>query len=48
MSIITQQKYQRQRMVKYARNHYVTETAINYRACQKPYINDWHGIMAPP
>lgn len=31
MSILTQQKYKRQRMVKYARKHSVTETAIRYR-----------------
>lgn len=35
MSIITQQKYQRQRMVKYAQNHSVTETAIRYRVSRK-------------
>ena len=35
MSIITQQKYQRQRMVKYARNYSVTETAIRYRVSRK-------------
>ena len=35
MSIITQEKYQRQRMVKYAQNHSVTETAIRFRTSRK-------------
>ena len=35
MSILTQPKYHRQRMVKYARNHSVTETAIRYKVSRK-------------
>lgn len=35
MSILTQQKYQRQRMVKYAQKHSVTETAVRYRVSRK-------------
>ncbi len=35
MSILTQEKYQRQRMVKYAQNHSVTETAIRYKVSRK-------------
>lgn len=35
MSILSQQKYQRQRMVKYARKHSVTETAIRYKVSRK-------------
>lgn len=35
MSILSQQKYQRQRMVKYAQKHSVTETAIRYRVSRK-------------
>ena len=35
MSILTQQKYQRQRMVKYAQKHSVTETAIRYHVSRK-------------
>ena len=35
MSILSQQKYQRQRMVKYARKHSVTETAIRYKDSRK-------------
>lgn len=35
MSILSQQRYQRQRMVKYARNHSVTETAIRYHVSRK-------------
>ena len=35
MSILSQQKYQRQRMVKYAANHSITETAIRYRVSRK-------------
>ena len=35
MSILSQLKYQRQRMVKYARNHSITETAIRYGVSRK-------------
>ena len=35
MSILSQQKYQRQRMVKYAMNHPVTDTAIRYHVSRK-------------
>lgn len=35
MSILSQVKYQRQRMVKYAQNHSVTETAIRYGVSRK-------------
>lgn len=35
MSILSQQKYQRQRMVKYAQKHSVTETAIRYQVSRK-------------
>ena len=35
MSILSQQKYQRQRMVKYAANHSITETAIRYGVSRK-------------
>lgn len=35
MSILTQQKYQRQRMISYARKHSVTETAIRYHVSRK-------------
>lgn len=35
MSIVSQQKYQRQRMVKYALRHSVTETAIRYKVSRK-------------
>ena len=35
MSILSQQKYQRQRMVKYAMNHSVTDTAIRYHVSRK-------------
>lgn len=35
MSILTQEKYQRQRMVKYAQKHSVTETAIRYGVSRK-------------
>lgn len=35
MSILTQEKYQRQRMVKYSFNHSVTETAIRYKVSRK-------------
>lgn len=35
MSILSQQKYHRQRMVKYAANHSVTETAIRYKVSRK-------------
>lgn len=35
MSIISQQKYHRQRMIKYAQKHSVTETAIRYKTSRK-------------
>lgn len=35
MSILSQQKYQRQRMVKYSQKHSVTETAIRYGVSRK-------------
>lgn len=35
MSILSQRKYQRQRMVKYAQKHSVTETAIRYKVSRK-------------
>ena len=35
MSILSQQKHQRQRMVKYAANHPITETAIRYGVSRK-------------
>ena len=35
MSILTQEKYQRQRMVKYAQKHSVTQTAIRYKVSRK-------------
>lgn len=35
MSILSHQKYQRQRMVKYAANHSITETAIRYGVSRK-------------
>ena len=35
MSILSQQKYQRQRMIKYTRKHSVTETAIRYKVSRK-------------
>lgn len=35
MSILAQQKHQRQRMVKYAQKHSVTETAIRYKVSRK-------------
>lgn len=35
MTILTQEKYQRQRMVKYAQKHSITETAIRYKVSRK-------------
>ena len=35
MTILTQEKYQRQRMVKYAQKHSVTQTAIRYKVSRK-------------
>lgn len=35
MSILSQQKYQRQRMVKYAQKHSVSETALRYQVSRK-------------
>ena len=48
MSIITQEKYQRQRMVKYAQNHSVTETAIRFRTSRKTvykWLNRYDGSV---
>ena len=42
MSILTQEKYQRQRMVKYAEKHSVTETAIRYKVSRKT-VYKWMG-----
>lgn len=42
MSIITQEKYQRQRMIKYAQRHSVTETAIRYKVSRKT-VYKWLG-----
>ena len=42
MSILTQEKYQRQRMVKYAERHSVTETAIRYKVSRKT-VYKWLG-----
>ena len=49
MSILSQQKYQRQRMVKYAQKHSVTETAIRYRVSRKTvykWISRYDGTLA--
>ena len=49
MSILSQQKYQRQRMVKYAQKHSVTETAIRYRVSRKTvykWISRYDGTIA--
>ena len=49
MSILSQQKYQRQRMVKYAQKHSVTETAIRYRVSRKTvykWISRYTGTLA--
>lgn len=42
MSIVAQEKYYRQRMIKYAQNHSVTETAIRYRVSRKT-VYKWLG-----
>lgn len=42
MSILTQEKHQRQRMVKYAQKHSVTETAIRYKVSRKT-VYKWMG-----
>ena len=42
MSILTQEKYQRQRMVKYSQKHSVTETAIRYGVSRKT-VYKWIG-----
>ena len=42
MSILTQEKYQRQRMVKYAERHSITETAIRYKVSRKT-VYKWLG-----
>lgn len=42
MSIITQEKHQRQRMIKYAQKHSVTETAIRYKVSRKT-VYKWLG-----
>ena len=49
MSILSQIKYQRQRMVKYAQNHSVTETAIRYGVSRKTvykWLNRYDGTLA--
>lgn len=49
MSILSQQKYQRQRMVKYAQKHSVTETAIRYQVSRKTvykWLNRYDGSVA--
>ncbi len=49
MSIISQQKYYRQRMVKYAEKHSVTETAIRYKVSRKTvykWSNRYDGSLA--
>ena len=49
MSILSQQKYQRQRRVKYAQKHSVTETAIRYRVSRKTvykWISRYDGTIA--
>ena len=48
MSILSQIKYQRQRMVKYAQNHSVTETAIRYGVSRKTvykWLNRYDGTL---
>lgn len=45
MSILSQQKYQRQRMILYAQKHSVTETAIRYQVSRKQYINGSNAMM---
>ena len=40
MTILSQQKYQRQRMIKYAANHSITETAIRYKVSRKT-VHKW-------
>lgn len=42
MSILTQEKYHRQRMVKFAKKHSVTETAIRYKVSRKT-VYKWLG-----
>lgn len=42
MSILTQEKYHRQRMVKFAQKHSVTETAIRYKVSRKT-VYKWLG-----
>ena len=39
MSSLSHPKYQRQRIVKYAQKHSITETAIRYKVSRKQYIN---------
>ena len=46
MSILSQLKYQRQRMVKYAANHSISETAIRYEVSRKTvykWVNRYDG-----
>ena len=48
MLSLSQAKYQRQRIVKYAQKHSVTETAIRYkvsRKVEKRYINGVTDMM---
>jgi len=42
MSSLSQEKYQRQRIIKYAENHSVTETAIRYKVSRKT-VYKWLG-----
>lgn len=49
MSILSQRKYQRQRMVKYAQKHFVTETAIRYHVSRKTvykWMSRYDGSLA--
>ena len=49
MSILSQVKYQRQRMVKYAQNHSITETAIRYGVSRKTvykWLKRYDGTLA--
>jgi len=47
-SILSQNKYQRQRMIKYVKNHFVTETAIRYKVSRKTvykWLKRYDGTM---
>lgn len=45
MSMFSQQKYQRQRMIKYAQKHSVTEKPSVTKSAVNRSINDFHGMM---